>query len=1063
MTLLWLILIPLLGGILAWIAARWSAAAARWVSLAALGCDMTLALSLWAHSGAATVTPDNSSWLIEFHREWIPQMGVSLFLAMDGLSLLMILLTVFLGIISVAISWTEIRERVGFFHFNLMWTLAGIIGVFSSLDLFLFYFFWELMLIPMYFLIAIWGHENRVYAAIKFFLFTQLSGLLMLLAILALYFTHANATGQYTFDYTHLLGTRMSGTLSMLLMLGFLAAFAVKLPVFPFHTWLPDAHTEAPTAGSVILAGLLLKTGAYGMLRFAIPLFPDAAIALAPIAMALGVIGILYGAVLAFAQTDLKRLVAYTSVSHMGFVLLGVFAWNELALQGAVMQMLCHGIATGALFIIAGSLQERIHTRDISRMGGLWATAPRMGGVTMVFAWASLGLPGLGNFVAEFLTLLGSWQANRLWTVLASAGLIASAIYALWVIQAVFHGPGEKKKTFPDLGLREMAVMTPLIAAIVWLGVYPQPVLDTARPALVEIRREAAAPPSLAPAAGDSSSWVKADRSDRSVRSDRSNISEENAVTFAGLLALLPPIVLSVTAILVMLLIAFRRNHLAVAALTLTGLALALAAVPLVLPMVPRSVTSLLIVDRFALFYFALVIAAAIAVALFSYGYLNRLQGRREEFYVLLLLATVGAALLAAGNHFVSFFLALEILSVALYGMLAFTRARQRSIEAGLKYLILAATSAAFLLFGMALVYLRAGSMAFPALADRIIQNAQGDLLLLAGLGMIIVGFGFKLAVAPFHMWTADVYEGAPAPATAFIATVSKGAVFALLLRYFAHFSDSPPTIRSAGFSPFPLPIFLIFASIAVASMFTGNLLALRQSNVKRILAYSSIAHLGYLMVAFLAGGPLAPLAVTYYLTAYFITTLGAFGIVAILSRAERDADDVEDYQGLAWRKPWLAAVFMAMLFSLAGIPLTAGFVGKFCVLAAGVRSSLWFLAFILVLNSAIGLYYYLRVIVAMIARPDAATVPSLPPSPIAPNRRLGTLSPIAPNRRLGTLSAIAPNRRLGTLSAIAPNRRLGTLSAGAMLAILLLSLVWLGVYPAPLIEIIQSAVACLP
>jgi NADH-quinone oxidoreductase subunit N len=473
-----------------------------------------------------------------------------------------------------------------------------------------------------------------------------------------------------------------------------------------------------------------------------------------------------------------------------------------------------------------------------------------------------------------------------------------------------------------------------------------------------------------------------------------------------------------------MLLIAFRRNHLAVAALTLAGLALALAAIPLVLPMAPRSVTSLLIVDRFALFYVALVIAAAIAVALFSYGYLNRLQGRREEFYVLLLLATTGAALLAASNHFVSFFLALEILSVALYGMLAFTRARPRSIEAGLKYLILAATSAAFLLFGMALVYLRAGSMAFPALAGRIIQNAQGDLLLLAGLGMIIVGFGFKLAVVPFHMWTADVYEGAPAPATAFIATVSKGAVFAILLRYFAHFSGP---VRSAGFSPFPHTIFLIFAAIAVASMFTGNLLALRQSNVKRILAYSSIAHLGYLMVAFLAGGPLAPLAVTYYLAAYFITTLGAFGIVAILSRAERDADDVEDYQGLAWRRPWLAAVFMAMLFSLAGIPLTAGFVGKFCVLAAGVGSSLWFLAFILVVNSAIGLYYYLRVIVAMIARPDAATIASLPPS------------------------------------AIASSRRLGRLCAGATLAILLLSLVWLGVYPAPLIEIIQSAVACLP
>ncbi len=270
------------------------------------------------------------------------------------------MLSCFLGIMATIASWTEIQERVGLFHFNLTWTVAGIIGVFLSLDLFLFYFFWELMLIPMYFLIALWGHENRSYASVKFFLFTQVGGLAMLLGILGLYFVHGRQTGIYTFDYSELLGTKMSPNTALLLMLAFLAAFLVKLPAVPFHTWLPDAHTEAPTGGSVILAGLLLKTGAYGILRFAVPLFPGAALQVAPWAMVAGVIGILYGAVLAFAQTDLKRLVAYTSVSHMGFVLLGIFAWNELALQGVIIQILCHGISTGALFMLVGSLQERI-------------------------------------------------------------------------------------------------------------------------------------------------------------------------------------------------------------------------------------------------------------------------------------------------------------------------------------------------------------------------------------------------------------------------------------------------------------------------------------------------------------------------------------------------------------------------------------------------------------------------------------------------------------------------------------------------------------------------------
>lgn len=484
MILAWLIFILLAAGVLAALAARWSAAVARWISLAATALDLALILGIWVrHSGEirfGAVSP----WLEQLDWTWIPQFGIHFHLALDGLSLLLLALTFFLGVLSGLCSWTEITESVGFFHLNLLWILAGIAGVFLALDLFLFYFAWELMLVPMYFLIALWGHERRIYAAIKFFLFTQLSGLLMLVAILALYFLHHEGTGTYTFDYEQLLHTPLSARAALWIMLGFFAAFAVKLPLFPLHTWLPDAHTEAPTAGSVILAGLLLKTGAYGMIRFIVPLFPDAAREFAPVAMVLGAAGIIYGAVLAFGQHDLKRLVAYTSVSHLGFVVLGVFSWNELALQGAVMTMLCHGVSTGALFILAGELQERIHTRELGRMGGLWTTAPRLSGAGLYFALASLGLPGLGDFIGEFLVLLGTYRAHPILAIVAAIGVLAATFYALRLVQCAFHGPNENGWAVSDLAPREGVIITLMAASLLWLGLYPQPILNTFSPAL---------------------------------------------------------------------------------------------------------------------------------------------------------------------------------------------------------------------------------------------------------------------------------------------------------------------------------------------------------------------------------------------------------------------------------------------------------------------------------------------------------------------------------------------------------------------------------------------------
>jgi NADH-quinone oxidoreductase subunit N len=473
-------------------------------------------------------------------------------------------------------------------------------------------------------------------------------------------------------------------------------------------------------------------------------------------------------------------------------------------------------------------------------------------------------------------------------------------------------------------------------------------------------------------------------------------------LTAADLIALFPLTALAVSTVVIMLIVALERNHTLTVALTLFTNVAAFALLFVVLRQAPYQVTTLLIMDRYSLFYMGLIFAASLVVTLLSYSYLERHSEQREEFYVVLLLATLGSAVLVASTHFVSFFLGLEILSVSLYVLIAYQRTSERSIEAGVKYLILAAASSAFLLFGMALTYADLGTMDLARISLLIVGRVPSTLLL-SGLAMMVVGIGFTLAVVPFHMWTPDVYEGAPAPVTAFIATVSKGGVFALLMRYFARLG-----LHDSG------SLFILFAIIAIVSMLAGNLLALLQTNVKRILAYSSIAHLGYLLVAFLAGGSTGMAAVTYYLVAYFVTMLGAFGVITVLS-VEREADGIADYKGLFWQRPWLAVVFAASLLSLAGIPLTAGFVGKFYVIAAGVGSDLWWLVLILVISSGIGLFYYLRIVVAMYKdapREGQVGVPSL------------------------------------------------SLTGSVALAVLTLLLVWLGIYPATLIHTVQWSVA---
>jgi len=485
--MIYLLLILFLGGGLAWASERWNPQAPRRVALAVVSFALLYLVVAVARLPVeqfnllpAASQPD--TWLAHTRFDWMPRFGIHFELAMDGLSLTLVALTLLLGLIALSASWSEIDQRTGFFQANLLWSLTGVVGVFMALDLFLFFVFYEVMLVPMYLLIAIWGHEARSYASMKFFIFTQASGLLMLVSIVVLAYQHALQTGSFSFSYFDLLDNRLDPALAFWVMLGFFLAFTVKLPGFPFHTWLPDAHTQAPTAGSVLLAGILLKTGAYGLLRFAIPLFPDAAAEFAPVAMALGAAGIIYGAVLAFAQSDFKRLVAYSSVSHMGFVLLGLYAWNSLAVQGAIVQMVAHGLSTAALFMIAGSLQQRMHTRDMGRMGGLWLNAPRMGACALFFTMASLGLPGLGNFVAEFLVLLGLFQVAPRMAVIAAVGLVTGAVYSLIMLQRSFQGPGDPERTVPDYGRRELATMLLMVALLIWLGVNPQPLLELTQP-----------------------------------------------------------------------------------------------------------------------------------------------------------------------------------------------------------------------------------------------------------------------------------------------------------------------------------------------------------------------------------------------------------------------------------------------------------------------------------------------------------------------------------------------------------------------------------------------------
>ena len=466
---------PLAGALLLLFVSKHNEQAIRMIAngVAIVGFLISVPLWFWYN-------PQNAEYQFIERASWIPSIGAEYFLGVDGFSTLLILLTTMMGAIAVLSSWTAITERVKEYYIFLLVLQTGMLGAFMSLDFLLFFLFWEVMLVPMYFLIGIWGSANRLYSAIKFFLYTLVGSVVMLLGILALYFHHHSVTGVYSFDVTRFQTLALPYDLQWWIFLAFFLGFAIKVPMFPFHTWLPDAHTDAPTAGSVILAAVLLKMGTYGFIRFSLPILPEASRAFVPFMVLLCIIGIVYGALVALAQKDWKRLVAYSSVSHMAMVMLGMFALNPVGITGSIVQQLNHGISTGALFLLVGVVYERRHTREISEYGGLSKVMPVYAAVFLLMTMSSIGLPTLNGFIGEFLILQGVFVASKWWAFVAASGIVLGAAYMLSLYQRTMFGKVEnaKNEKLPDLSMREFATFAPLIVLAVWIGLYPAPFLS---------------------------------------------------------------------------------------------------------------------------------------------------------------------------------------------------------------------------------------------------------------------------------------------------------------------------------------------------------------------------------------------------------------------------------------------------------------------------------------------------------------------------------------------------------------------------------------------------------
>ena len=910
---------------------------------------------------------------------------------------------------------------------------TGLLGVFVARDIILFYLFFEFTLLPLFFLIGVWGSRQRRYAAIKFFLFTLAGSVLTLLGLLAIVlwdWGHAPVGAAMTFSIPEL--TRrlaehpIDPSLQTWIFLRLFAGFAVKTPLFPLHTWLPLAHVEAPAAGSVLLAGVLLKVGSYGFVRFNLPLLPQATAALMPWLLWLSVVGILYGALVALAQSDMKRLIAYSSVSHLGFCMLGVFALNRLAVQGGVLQMINHGLSTGGLFAVVGMLYDRYHTRQIADFGGLARQTPRLAAAMVFIALSSIGLPGLNGFAGEFLLLLGMFQRGwaeappalaaqyRTISVLAVAGVVLGAWYMLGLVRRVFFGPLREPKVHADaapvrdLGLREVFALAPLAVLIVWIGVQPDfflrrmaPTLDrlaaAASDTVHSIPREKAetrtVPLSLWERAGVRESFAEFQHrtAESPPASPHPNPLPEGEGTaepnprrpmHADTLRLLSPeIVLVVAAAAIYL----AGTFLASPGLWrwLAGGAIAAAAAALWRYGLGADAGGPLLPDSLAAYGRTLALALGAVLLLLNWRPLS--AGGAAERLGTLLLAIAGVMLTSIAGDLVLLFVSLEMISIPTYILLYLGRRDAACQESAAKYFFLSVFASAIFLYGLSFLYGTTGSTDLAAIRRALVDPAAVPAafapLVVAALALLFAGLSFRVAAVPFHFYAPDVYQGATHANAALLSVLPKAAGLIVLVRL------------TLGIMPGGEPYgWRIALGLAVASMTVGNVLALWQDNLRRLLAYSSIANAGYMLIGLAVGlaSANAPVrwdgvaAMFFYLCVYAAATLGVFAVLIYLGRDQRQVEAVDDLAGLARTRPLAAAGLALFLFSLAGLPPLAGLWGKFFLFAAalavpseagpGLRP--WFvgLAIVGVLNAAVAAYYYLRIVAVMYFRDPSAS-----------------------------------------------------------------------------------------
>ena len=727
---------PLVGAILLLFVPKDNKDAIRWIANLFAFAGLLVSLPLVPWFWAQRFEP-GFKFIEGAPNNWIPSIGAGYVLGIDGISFLLIMLTTLLGWISILSSWTAIENRVKEYYIWFLVLQTGMLGVFMALDFFLFFVFWEAMLVPMYLLIGIWGGPRKLYAAIKFFLYTLLGSVLMLLSVLFLYFYNFRLTGTYTFSIQALYQTAprifhdpafgaSAPTYAILLFLAFFLAFAIKVPMFPFHTWLPDAHVEAPTAGSVILAGVLLKMGTYGFVRFALPFFPD--VVMHPKVRAwmitLSVIGIIYGALVSLMQKDMKKLVAYSSVSHLGFCTLGIFALNPAGISGSVLQQINHGISTGALFLIVGILYERRHTREISEYGGISNVMPVYATITMIMFLSSMGLPLLNGFVGEFTILQGTFMENWRWAAWAVPGVILAAAYLLWLYQRVFFGTvtNPKNEKLHDLTPREVLTFAPLLIVAFWIGLYPKPFFEILeQPVNQLVLTVRPNYPGISPVVNAS---VRPAENKTVARDSRGEPLVPGAQYFTGIdyLLSLPVILLTLFALGILLidLMIPPEWKWTNAVTAFIGILFAAAGVAKIQyaqaaflshgQKVEWAFMHSMFMDPFAIYFTYLFLAGAAISILMSARYLEIEHEHHGEFYSLILFSVVGMICMASGYDIVLIFIGLELMAISTYVLVGFLRTDRRSNEAALKYLLLGAFSSGIFAYGLSLFYGLTGS-----------------------------------------------------------------------------------------------------------------------------------------------------------------------------------------------------------------------------------------------------------------------------------------------------------------------------------------------------------------